>query len=123
MNNSRIDLLENAPVKTAIIKLALPTMLAMAVQLIYNLTDLFFIGKTGDPRLIAAISLASPIMMIIQAIGNIFATGTSSYISRVIGAKKYDEAKRANSVAFWTSYNGSPIRNKRPVTLCHWHQF
>jgi putative MATE family efflux protein len=104
MNNSRIDLLENAPVKTAIIKLALPTMLAMAVQLIYNLTDLFFIGKTGDPRLIAAISLASPIMMIIQAIGNIFATGTSSYISRVMGAKKYDEAKRANSVAFYTMF-------------------
>ncbi len=103
MDKSRIELLENTPVKRAIIKLALPTMLAMAVQMIYNLTDTYFIGQTGDLTLVAAISLASPIVMLFQAAGNIFASGTSCYISQNLGAREYKEAKKANSVAFYSS--------------------
>lgn len=103
MEQKRIDLMEKAPVKSAILKLAIPTMLAMVVQLIYNLTDTFFIGQTGDTNLVAAISVASPIFMAIQAIGNIFANGSSSYISRKLGEKDYTEAKHANSVAMYTA--------------------
>ncbi|MGD1823650.1 MAG: MATE family efflux transporter [Pleomorphochaeta sp.] len=103
MDKNRIDLLENAPVKSAIIKLALPTMLAMAMQMIYNLTDTYFIGQTGNLNLVAAISLASPLIMMFQAAGNIFASGTSCYISQRLGAKDYIEAKRSNSVAFYSS--------------------
>lgn len=103
MEQSRIDLMGKAPVKSAILKLAIPTMLAMAVQLIYNLTDTFFIGQTGDKNLVAAISIAGPIFMAIQAIGNIFANGSSSYISRMLGANDYKEAKRANAVAMYTA--------------------
>ncbi len=103
MKQDRIYLLENEPVKSAIFKLALPTMLAMAMQMIYNLTDTYFIGQTGNLNLVAAISLASPLVMLFQGVGNIFATGSSSYISQRLGAKEYDEAKKANSVAFYTS--------------------
>ncbi len=103
MDKNKIYLLENAPVKSAIIKLALPTMLAMAMQMIYNLTDTYFIGQTGNLNLVAAISLASPLIMMFQAAGNIFASGTSCYISQKLGEKEYDEAKRSNSVAFYTS--------------------
>lgn len=103
MEQKRIDLMEKVPVKSAILKLAIPTMLAMVVQLIYNLTDTFFIGQTGDTNLVAAISLASPIFMAIQAIGNIFANGSSSYISRKLGEKDFTEAKHANSVAMYTA--------------------
>ncbi|MCY1153361.1 MAG: MATE family efflux transporter [Sphaerochaetaceae bacterium] len=103
MDKNKIYLLETAPVKSAIIKLALPTMLAMAMQMIYNLTDTYFMGQTGDLNLVAAISLASPLIMMFQAAGNIFASGTSCYISQRLGAKDYKEAKRSNSVAFYTA--------------------
>lgn len=103
MDKNRIELLENAPVRKAILKLALPTMLAMAMQMIYNLTDTYFIGQTGDLNLVAAISLASPLIMMFQAAGNIFASGTSCYISQKLGSKDYDEAKKSNSVAFYSS--------------------
>ena len=102
MDKSQLQLLEKAPVKQAVLKLAIPTMIGMAMVLIYNMTDMFFIGRTGDPMLVAAISLVSPVMMIIQAVGNIFANGTASYISRKLGEKEYDEARRANSTAFWS---------------------
>lgn len=103
MQSSKIDLMENVPVNKAIIKLALPTMLGMVVQLIYNMTDTYFIGKTGNPNLVAAISLVGPIFLAIQAVGNIFANGTSSYISRMLGAKEYVEAKHSSSVAIYLS--------------------
>lgn len=103
MEQGKIKLMESTPVRSAIWKLALPTMIAMAVQMIYSLTDTFFIGQTNDPNLIAALSLATPIFMLNQAIGNIFANGTSSYISRKLGGKDKEEANHANSVAFYTA--------------------
>lgn len=103
MDKTRIQLMETAPVRTAIIKLAIPTMVAMAVQFVYNLTDTFFIGQTKNPDMVAAIALASPIFMLAQAIGNIFAVGSSSYISRKLGEKEYTEARHTSAVSVYTA--------------------
>jgi Na+-driven multidrug efflux pump len=46
--------METAPVGTAIIRLALPMIAAMPAQAIYNMTDMFFIGQTGDPNMAAS---------------------------------------------------------------------
>jgi putative MATE family efflux protein len=78
-------------------------MLGMAVQVIYNLTDTYFIGLMRDTNMIAAVSLATPLFMAIQAFGNIFAVGSASYVSRKLGEKDYGEARHATSVAFYTS--------------------
>jgi putative MATE family efflux protein len=100
---SGIELMETAPVGTAIIRLALPKIAAMLAQAVYNMTDMFFIGQTGDPNMVAAVSLAFPLFMLSQALGNLFATGSSSYISRMLGAKKIDEARVTASVSFYTA--------------------
>jgi putative MATE family efflux protein len=96
--------METAPVGTAIIRLALPMVAAMLAQAVYNMTDMFFIGQTGDPNMVAAVSLAFPLFMITQALGNIFATGGSSYISRMLGAKKSAEAKHTSAVSFYAAF-------------------
>jgi putative MATE family efflux protein len=103
-SKATIALMESVPVEKAIVKLALPTVLGMIVQSVYNLTDTFFIGMTGDPNLVAGISLAFPLFMIVQGLGSMFATGSASYISRKLGEKDYDEARRANSVTFYTTF-------------------
>ncbi|GBU24399.1 multi antimicrobial extrusion protein [Fibrobacteria bacterium R8-3-H12] len=95
--------METAPVGTAIIRLAMPMIAAMLAQAIYNMTDMFFIGQTGNPNMVAAVSLAFPLFMLSQALGNIFASGGSSYISRMLGAKKNDEARLTSSVSFYIS--------------------
>ena len=97
MDKTRIELMEKAPVKVAVIKLAIPTMVAMVVQFVYNLTDTFFIGQTGDPNMVAGISLAAPIFMLTQALGNIFAIGAASYISRKLGERDYAEAEHTSA--------------------------
>jgi putative MATE family efflux protein len=99
-----IELMETAPVGPAIIRLALPMIVAMLAQAIYNMTDMFFIGQTGDPNMVAAVSLAFPLFMLSQALGNIFAVGSSSYISRMLGSKQTDEARHTSSVSFYISF-------------------
>ncbi len=93
----------HTPVGSAILRLALPTMLGMAVQVLYNLTDTFFIGLLRDTNLIAAVSLATPLFMAIQAVGNIFAVGSASYVSRKLGEGDFDEARHTTAVAFYSS--------------------
>jgi putative MATE family efflux protein len=95
--------LEEGPVARTIIKLALPMMVGMVAQLVYNLTDTFFIGQTGNPHMVAGISLTFPLFMLSQGIGNIFGVGASSYISRKLGEKRYEEAKQTNAVSFYTN--------------------
>jgi multidrug efflux pump len=103
MNKSRIRVMEKIPVYRSILILAIPAMTANVVQIIYNLTDAFFIGKTGNVNMVAAISVAMPVFMLIQAFGNIFALGGASYISRKLGEKKFDEARHTCSTSFYTS--------------------
>ncbi len=103
MKAAQLELMENTPVASAILRLALPSMLAMLVQVIYGLTDTFFIGQTGNANMVASIALAMPFAMLIQAFGNIFAIGGASYISRQLGAKNYDEAKRTTATVFYLS--------------------
>lgn len=98
-----IDLMETAPVGRAIILLAIPSVLAMLVQIIYGLTDTYFVSRLGDPNLVAAISLVMPFAMLIQAVGNIFAFGGASYISRMLGEKKELAAQKTCSTAFYCS--------------------
>ncbi len=98
-----IELMSVAPVSTALIRLALPMMVGMLAQAIYNMTDMFFIGQTKDANMVAAVSLVFPLFMLSQALGNVFATGGSSYISRLLGAKDVSQARHTSSVSFYTS--------------------
>jgi putative MATE family efflux protein len=103
MKYTGTQLMENAPVPTAIIKLALPMMAAMLAQSIHSMIDVFYIGRTGDPDMVAAVALVFPIFMLSQAFGNIFAVGSSSYISRLLGTKNTEESKKTSSVCFYFS--------------------
>jgi putative MATE family efflux protein len=103
VETKRLALLESGPVTKSIIKLALPMMVGMIAQMVYNLTDTFFIGQTGDPNMVAGISLTLPLFMLAQGIGNIFGNGASSYISRLLGARKAKKAKETNTVSFYTT--------------------
>jgi putative MATE family efflux protein len=98
---SGLELMEKAPVSTAIVRLALPMMLGSVAQMVYNMTDTFFIGQTGDPNMVAGISLCMPLFMVSQGLGSIFAMGASSYMSRMLGEKNMDEARHTNAVSFY----------------------
>lgn len=52
------DLFVSMPVGKAIAKLAIPTVISQIIVILYSMADTFFIGKTGDPNQLAALSIA-----------------------------------------------------------------
>lgn len=97
----RTEIFEKYPIAKAVWTLALPTMIGMLVTVIYNLADTFFVGKTNDVNMVAAVSITMPIFMILMAIGTIFGIGGGTYISRMLGTKNYKRVKEISSFSFY----------------------
>ena len=97
------ELFEKAPIPTAYLKLAIPVVLSMVVQLVYNMVDTYFIALTGNTSLIAGVSICTPLFTLFLAFGDMFALGGSSVISRLLGAGKKDDCKRLSVFCMYSS--------------------
>jgi putative MATE family efflux protein len=97
MDEKRIQLLSKAPVSKAIITMSIPMVIGMMIQLLYNLVDIYFIGKLEDPNQLAAANITTPLFMILMALSGIIGTGASSYISRCMGKADYEKASKVLS--------------------------
>lgn len=84
-------------------KMAFPVVLGLAVTLIYNLADTYFIARTNDTSLIAGVSLCSPVFTALMAFGNIYGQGGSSLISRMLGKQDANGVKRVSSFCFYVA--------------------
>jgi putative MATE family efflux protein len=93
--------LEKAPVPTAIVHMAAPMIMGMILGLIYNLIDAYFIGRLGNTAMMAAITLAFPIEILVMGVGQIYGTGGGALIPRLLGDKNFMEVKKASSVNFY----------------------
>jgi multidrug efflux pump len=100
--------LSAAPITRALIHLCVPMAAAMIVTAIYNVINAGFIGSLHDTTLLAAVTLGSPILGLVMAVGNVFGVGGGALISRLFGAAEHDPAKareirRVSSFSFWGS--------------------
>jgi len=84
--------------KKAIIKLALPMMLGMSVQTLYNLVDTFWVSGLGADAL-AAVGFVFPFFFVIIALSNGLGVGAGSAIARRFGSR---DKKGADNVAVHT---------------------
>jgi len=101
--NDTLYYLNEAPVSKAIFHMAIPMILSMAINIIYNITDAFYIGILNDTSMLVAMTLVLPFTTILMAIGEIFGTGGSTYISRLLGEKNLEGVKKASAVNFYLS--------------------
>lgn len=85
--NRQTELMSKAPVTKAILKMSIPVVCGMMVQVLYNLVDTFLIGRLGDANQLAAVNVTAPLFMILMAFATIVSTGAASYISRCLGKK------------------------------------
>lgn len=97
------EIFESMPVPKAVASLAVPTILSQLVTMIYNLADTFFVGQTGNPLMVAAVSLAYPLFFIMNALANLFGIGGGSLISRLLGINNLKDAKKVSSYSFYAS--------------------
>lgn len=84
-------------------KLALPAIMGMLINAIYNIVDTYFIGLLNNTSAIGAVSVVLPIFLLIGASGQMFGVGAASYISRLLGRKDIARAERTAATAFFSS--------------------
>lgn len=82
-------------VSEVLIKLSIPATIGMIVMGLYNLVDTIFVGRGAGVLAIAGIAIAFPIQMVIGALGQMIGIGGASLVSRSLGAKEYDKAKKS----------------------------
>lgn len=88
-------------VSKAYLRLAVPLVFSMAVGLIYNLADTFFVAQTNDTNVVAGVSLGMPLFTALMAIGNVYAQGGSSLISRLLGKEDLQGVRHVSSFCFY----------------------
>lgn len=94
---------ESYKVPKAVATMAVPSMLGMLINIVYNLADTFFVGQTGDSNQVAAVSVSMPLFLIFIAVGNLFGVGGCAFISRSLGEGKQDRVKKISSFCIYTS--------------------
>ena len=95
------DLFERASIPRAVASLALPAVASQLVVLAYNMADTWFIGQTGDPAQVAALTATFPIYMLLNAVSNLFGVGGGSLVSRSLGAHDEQRARRVATASAW----------------------
>ena len=103
MTEERLRLFESEKISTAVLRLAVPTVLSSLVMTIYSLADTFFVGMLGDSVQNAAVTLSAPVLLAFNAINNLFGVGASSMMSRALGRKDYQSAYRSSSFGLYSA--------------------
>ena len=96
-------LLREGSIWQLLLKLSLPVILIMMVTVLYNMADVFFIGRSGDRYQLAAISLAGPVFTTISAFNTLIGFGGCTACSIALGEGRDDLVKRYSAFVVYAS--------------------
>lgn len=103
--NEKYKMMTETKIETLICRLAIPTIISMLITSIYNMADTYFVGKINTSAT-GAVGIVFSLMAIIQAVGFFFGHGSGNYISRKMGAKKFEDANKMASIGFFCALIG-----------------
>ncbi len=94
-------LFKEAPVWQAIGALVGPSVLSVLVMIIYNMTDLFFIGLLQDTALTAAVAVVGPVFTLASAGATVLGMGGCAVVAGSLGAGDRQDARCVSSLCGW----------------------
>lgn len=103
LSKEKVELFESMPINKAILKLSLPTVVGCLVMVLYSLVDTLFVGMLNDAVQTSAVTLVAPVILLFNAVNNLFGVGTGSMMSRALGSKDYDTVKRTSAFGFYSA--------------------
>lgn len=80
-------------VNSLLLSMAIPMMISMLVQALYNIVDTMFVSKLGQDAL-TALSLAFPVQNLLIAVSVGTGVGVNALLSRSLGEKNFDRANK-----------------------------
>ena len=101
-SKTKMELLGNAPISKALLAMGIPTMLGMLINALYNLADAYFVSGLGESQM-GAISIVYPLGQVVVGLGLLFGNGAASYISRLLGQGKNEQANKVASTSLYCS--------------------
>lgn len=90
------NFMKEKPAGPLLASMALPMVLSMLVNSLYNIVDSFFVARISEQAM-TALSLVYPVQNLINAIAIGFGIGINSQISFYLGAKNMANANRATT--------------------------
>lgn len=91
--------LRHDSIRSLVIKLAIPSMIAQLVNVLYSIVDRMYIGnipEVGDIALAGA-GVCGPIVTLLSSFGTLIGLGGSILMSMRLGEKKKKEAEQNTS--------------------------
>jgi Na+-driven multidrug efflux pump len=79
------------PVNKLLLSMAVPMMISMIVQAVYNVVDSIYVAMLSENAL-TAVSLAFPMQNLMMAVASGIGVGTNALLSRALGEKKQNVA-------------------------------
>ena len=93
------------PVNRLLVTMALPMMVSMIIQAMYNIVDSFFVAQISEEALIA-VTLFFPIHIVIIGINSGTGVGINALLSKRLGEKKFEEADKVAANAIFLTLIG-----------------
>ncbi len=90
--------MDSEKISTLVLKMALPMVLGMLVNSIYNIVDSYFVAKISEDAMVS-LSLVYPLQNMMSAIAIGFGIGANAVVSFCLGAKDQDGANRASGLS------------------------
>jgi MATE family multidrug resistance protein len=105
----RIDAAGHAHVdQRAVLALALPLMANSAVQIVLNLTDMWFIGRIST-RALAAVGAVQWLVVVAVLVLGGAGTAVQTIVAQSYGARRYRRAAQATWTALWATLCALPL--------------
>src|SRR5499427_10078805 len=105
----RIDAAGHAHVdQRAVFALALPLMANSAVQIVLNLTDMWFIGRISTAALAAVGAVQWLVIVAVLVLGGA-GTAVQTLVAQAYGARRYRRAAQAVWTALWAMLCAAPL--------------
>ena len=93
----------------AVWSMAIPTVVTQLINIIYNYADTWYVGRTANAAMVAALGVSFPMFVIMAAIANLFGIGGASVISRAMGEGNRKKARETFATCFWFGLLGAVI--------------
>lgn len=95
------DLFRTKSVWSLIARMSIPALVSILVMLLYNMTDMYFVARTGDDAQVAAVSLVMPVFTVLMAISTMLGNGACTLIAQALGGEDRERARTCSSLCVW----------------------